>query len=296
MGNRAVEGEAPSRVDPLARYHAEGFAFPLDVLSREEAAIALADFEHWEHSLGGEVTGDLRFKPHLHLPFVAKLVHHPAIIEAVRIAVRSDNILLWSSDFNVKRANSAGFFSPHQDATYTGLEPAHLGVTVWLALSDPVDRKHGCMSFWPASHASGQRPHVDDGTDANNMLSRGQRVEEPSGGQGAAPVMAELRGGQASLHHFHLVHQSAPNEGMGTRVGLAMRFVAASVRQTGHIRELVTLVHGESEHEGFDLEPQLSPEASGEDCARGLDMHAEAMKRERQNYFEGADPGSSQYK
>ena len=97
-------------------------------------------------------------------------------------------------------------------------------MTVWLALSDPVDAAHGCMQFRRCSHSRGQLPHVDDASDTSNMLSRGQRVEAEEEEGDAVMVMAELRGGQASLHHFHLVHESGSNNGTSTRVGLAMRY------------------------------------------------------------------------
>jgi len=271
----------------------DGYICPLHVLSPPEAAAALAELNAFAASScpGGEICGDARFKVHLYLPFASRLVRHPAILDAVESALGTRNLLLWSSDLNIKPAGSGGFFSEHQDATYTGLAPAGRGVTVWLALSDPVDEEHGCMLFRRGSHLGGQLPHVEEpGLDAHNMLSRGQRVEPSPAypwAQGSE-VTASLRGGEASIHHFHLVHRSAPNRGRGHRVGLAMRFVAASVRQTGQAREMVTLVRGEAEHDGFDLEPDLPMDASEEERAAGRRAHAEAMQREKDNYFAGA--------
>jgi ectoine hydroxylase-related dioxygenase (phytanoyl-CoA dioxygenase family) len=238
------------------------------------------------------VSGDLRFKPHLFLPFVSRLVRHPAILNAVEAVLGTENILLWSSDFNIKPVGSGGYFSAHQDATFTGLAPAERGVTVWLALSEPVDERHGCMVFWPKTHQLGQLPHIEEPhADVNNMLSRGQRIDEKALGpdHGRRKFVAELRGGEASLHHFHLVHRSAPNLGNTDRVGLAMRFIAADVRQKGHARECVTLVRGMMQHDGFDLEPELSPNASTEEVEAGLRAHAEAMRRETANYFNSAE-------
>ena len=87
------------------------------------------------------------------------------------------------------------------------------------------------MSFWSASHLRGQLPHHEAAGDPNNLLSRGQFVDDDPRAQ---KVLAELRGGEASLHHLLLVHCSAPNRADPSargalRVGLAMRFIDASV-------------------------------------------------------------------
>ena len=277
------------------QYTAEGYVSPLRVLSLAESVGALAALRAWTEERSEDVlSGDMRFKPHLYLPFVSGLVRHPAILDAVAAVLGTDNLLLWSSDFNIKQPDVPGFFSSHQDATYTGLSPADRGVTVWLALSDPVDERHGCMVFWPRSHLAGQLPHLDEpNRDVNNMLSRGQRVEDAVGAE-YTEFVAELRGGEASLHHFHLVHRSSPNCGDRPRVGLAMRYIAASVRQSGQVRECVTLVRGRTEHDGFDLEPVLpASHATTTDIELCLAAHADAMARETANYFDSSKEASS---
>ena len=72
--------------------------------------------------------------------------------------------------------------------------------------------------------------------------------------------------------------------------GLAMRFIAADVRQTGKVRECVTLARGAVEHDGFDLEPVLPlghPTAA--DIEAGLTAHEDAMTRENANYFDTSE-------
>ena len=301
-------------------YRKKGYITPIDVFSIEEAAVLRGKYEAWVASLEPHetthshsvVVGDLRFRPHLFLPFVSDVVHHEKIVSVVREALGTTNVLLWSSDFNVKPPRSGGYFSLHQDATYTGLSPAEAGLTVWLALSDNVDAEGGCMTFVEGSHRHGQIPHIegiggggrDGGSDSNrndenNMLSRNQYVprsatttnnngtgteEFPAGGKN---VSAALRAGQASLHHFHLLHESGPNRSDLPRIGLALRYVAAGVRQTGGVREAVTLVSGgETEHDGFDLEPVLPLNAAPADIARGREAHRDSMRRESANYFD----------
>lgn len=53
-----------------------------------------------------------------------QIAHHPKLIAAVKHALDSEDIWLWSSDINTKKEQSTNFFSPHQDAAYAGLSPA----------------------------------------------------------------------------------------------------------------------------------------------------------------------------
>lgn len=266
-------------------YANDGFLTPLRVVSLDEARAALEEVEAFAATRApdGVLRGDDRFKPHLHLPRVNQLVRHPTVLRAVRACLGGPDVVLWSSDLNVKRPGDGGFFSDHQDATYTGLEPAAQGCTVWLALSDPVDAAHGCMVFKPGSHLRGQLPHVEEPA-PDNLLSRGQRVAQLPPPRGP-DVQAALRAGEASIHHFHLVHRSAPNRGSRTRTGLAMRFVAANVRQTGSCRECVTVFGDSRPHESFDVEPTLPPDPDDAEIAAGQRHHADAMRREKANYF-----------
>eukprot|EP01052_Picozoa_sp_SAG31_P035170 SAG31_NODE_4209_length_3471_cov_1.290629_3_plen_78_part_00 len=70
-----------------------------------------------------------------------------------------------------------------------------------------------------------------------------------------------------------------------------MRYIAATVRQTGPARESVTLIAGtpaEVEAAGFDLEPDLPDHPTLADLERGRLAHELAMTREKENYFSGA--------
>jgi len=301
----------PSKFQQQSQYQKSGFISPLQILTREETKKLHTQFISWQKSLPEQkVSGNLRFKPHLYLPFINRLVHHPTIVETVSSILDTTNILLWSSDFNIKEAHTDGFYALHQDGTYTGLKPSELGVTVWLAITDPVDELHGCMTYIEESHIFGQLPHMEatanDGEDGNqitagiggnnnNMLSRGQKVilsEDEQAQLKWKPVLASLRGGEASLHHFHLLHKSGPNKGNQPRIGLALRYISGTVRQTGSTREMVTLVKGKMEHNGFDLEPILP--LNEEDVLNihmdvGRKVHKEAMERESMNYFDSSE-------
>ena len=146
------------------------------------------------------------------------------------------------------------------------------------------------MKFFKSSHEGGQVPHVEETSTTDNLLSRGQFIENPPHEK---PLPIQLRGGQATLHHFHMIHQSGHNLSDSNRIGLAVRYMAASVKQTGKIRESVTLISGQHEHDGFDLEPILPSFPSKEDVRRGKEAHADAMRREAANYFEGTSTASA---
>ena len=60
----------------------------------------------------------------------------------------------------------------------------------------------------------------------------------------AEAVDACLRPGEASIHHIKLVHGSGVNESDGRRIGIAVRYMAASVEQNLATRDSVTLVSG----------------------------------------------------
>lgn len=268
----------------------DGFVGPIDILSRQEAKDVYQKYNEWVSTLPQQqqVSGDLRFKPHLFLPFVNRIVHHPALVRAVQQALQTHDILLWSCDFNIKQPNTRNCFAAHQDSTYAGLSPTSKCLTAWVALSDPVGEQEGCLSFWKGSHKQGQLKHVQDATDTTNMLSRGQNLAEPLNEQ--ERVTVPLRGGQATLHSFYTVHASGPNQSTQPRVGLALRYIAANVIQTGKTRESVTLVSGSLQHDGFDLEPILPLEnPTQDDILIGKKAHQEAMKREAANYFDGTD-------
>lgn len=162
-----AELPAPPPLPLSLRIARDGFASPIRVLSREEAAEALAELEAYEAEYGeqGRLGGDARFKIHLLLPWAARLVRHPALVAAAQEALGTKDILVWSSDVNDKPPHSATYASAHQlspstglplwntdeemrpqahqDSTYAGLLPADGALTAWVALSDaPVEA--GC--------------------------------------------------------------------------------------------------------------------------------------------------------
>jgi len=252
-------------------------------VTREEATIALAEVEE-------EIKRSRnRFKLHLALPSISSIAHHPKLIETVKEALNSQDIWLWSSDVNIKEPETSNCFAPHQESTYAGLEPSKECLTAWVALSDPVGEKEGCLCFYPGSHNCGQLLHNTKPCE-ENLLSMGQFISDNELKKlpNKEPILVPLQGGQATLHSFNSVHSSGPNKSCRPRVGLALRYMTARVNQTKAIKEMATFIagsHGDNSS-NFDLEPRLpSSRPTKEDIKRGRIALNEALKREEANYF-----------
>ena len=222
-----------------------------------------------------------RFKLHLILPTLDKIAHHPKIISMVRKCLgNTNNLLLWSSDINIKPPNSKGYFAPHQDSTYAGLYPPSKCCTIWIALSDPVGIKEGCLSFYPQSiNTMKQLPHniknneslsksninnkeeeesiSSDGNNSNsninnnnnNMLSMGQYISRETidnvvrAADVKIPISVPLRSGQMTIHSFYNIHHSGPNKSNSNRIGFALRYIDGNFvtrSKSAVVKEMVT--------------------------------------------------------
>ncbi len=235
--------------DQIARYRADGYLAPLRVMSAAEAGALRARLEAVEARLGGPLRGDLRHKSHLLFPFLADLVRHPAILDAVEDLIGPD-ILCWNSNFFIKEAATPSFVSWHQDSTYWGLSSADV-VTAWVALT-PSNLANGAMAVIPGSQTLDQAPHRDT-FDRNNLLTRGQEIAVAVDEAAAVPLVLEP--GEMSLHHVRLVHGSPPNPSPDRRIGFAIRYIPTSLRQLEG-EDSATLVRGTDRFGHFELEPR----------------------------------------
>lgn len=264
--------------DQVAAFRRDGFVFPLRVLSVEDAARYRACLEAHEARSGGPLSSNYRHKSHLLFTWVDELVHHPTVLDAVEDLIGPD-ILCWSTSFFIKEAASPGFVSWHQDSTYWGLEPDDV-VTAWIALS-PATLASGCMYFMPGSHTLAQLPHVDT-FHPDNLLSRGQEIAVEVDETRAVAV--PLAPGEMSLHHIKLVHGSGANQTGDRRIGVAIRYIPPTVRQT-KVRDHALLVRGVDRYHHFDAESR--PRADLDDAA--VAMHARAIGQQIQALYEGTD-------
>lgn len=235
--------------DDVARYRDEGYLAPLAVGGAGEAARWRAELERVEAGMGGPLRGELRHKSHLLFPFLADLVRHPRILDAVEDLLGPD-LLCWTSNFFIKEGASPSFVSWHQDSTYWGLSEPEVA-TAWVAFT-PSTAANGAMAVIPGSHKLDQAPHRDT-FDRHNLLTRGQEIAVEV--DEVQQVLLELQPGEMSLHHVRLVHGSAPNPSGDRRIGFAIRYIPTRIRQLEG-EDSATLVRGADRHRHFELEPR----------------------------------------
>jgi hypothetical protein len=242
----------------VERYHRDGFYFPVPVLTRGEALALRRRLETVEAEHGGRLGGELRHKPHLLFTWLAELVRHPAILDAVE-DVLGPNLLVWSTSFFIKEARDPAYVSWHQDATYWGLSAADV-LTAWVAFTDATV-ENGAMRMVPGSHDE-QLAHRDTFA-PHNLLSRGQEIAVDVDEARGVDIL--LRAGEMSLHHVRMVHGSPANRSADRRVGFAIRYIPTSVRQVAGDGDSAMLVRGVDEHHHFSPEyppaGDLAPEA-----------------------------------
>ena len=251
----------PSAVADFAR---DGVVAPIDVMPPDEAQRLLANIERIEQTRHGRLSGLVRLKPHLLLPFLWDVVHDPRIVDAVASVLGPDILCIGASTID-KPAGSDAYVAWHQDATFWGLSATD-GATAWLALT-PSNRQSGCMEVAPGTHTR-QLSHIDT-QDPLNMLGAREEVAVEIDPAQARPLV--LNPGQMSLHHPLVLHGSGKNTSSRRRLGFVVRYVSASVRQEG---ASATLVRGRN-LSGMTLE--RAPEAEMHPAA--LERHAEIVRR-----------------
>lgn len=253
--------------EEIARFENDGVVFPLPVFDANEIGEHYAALKTLEQARAGRLSPLLNFKPYLLIPWLWDMIHDSRILDAVEPLVGAD-ILCWEASFFGKEPNDAAFVSWHQDATYWGLSE-NIGVTAWIAFT-PSTPENGCMRAIKGSHTQ-VFAHAT-GDDAANMLPFREQVEPAVDERRAIDII--LAPGEMSLHHPMVVHGSAPNASPNRRLGLAIRYISAGVRQRAEMRGSAVLVRGQ-DHGHFDLEQRPSGTLVTEDRAR----HAELFRR-----------------
>ena len=206
--------------DPqVSQFHKNGFLPASPVLSVDQAVQLRANLESFEAEKDGALKGSLRFKNHLLFKWLSDLIRSPTILDTVEEIIGPD-IMVWSTDWWIKEANSPQFVSWHQDSQYWGLDTDKL-ITVWVALS-PSTIQSGCMRVLPGSHLGQDLVHEETYHD-DNMLTRGQSIGNIDEGK-AVNLLVDT--GQAVLFAYRIAHASYPNQTDDRRIGLAIRSVS----------------------------------------------------------------------
>lgn len=264
--------------EQLTAWRRDGYLCPLPLLNEDERQACLAGLARFEKWLGAPVnaTKELKWRtmPHLTLPWVSRLAQDPRILDPVEDILGSD-ILVFTSTFFIKEANTPTIADWHQDSTYYGLSPKE-EITVWVALTE-ASRDAGCMDVLPG-HLD-QYPHAAHVVE-NSVNRAGQRITTPLDENLA--VAMPLQPGQFSMHHGMCPHRSGPNVTSNRRIGLGLNFVPASAKPIGKFRTAGMLVRGEDRFGHFE---PVSPPAS-ELSPEAIATHEMAVSLYRDTYYE----------
>ncbi len=288
--NLKTKGLSPAQSE---QYWRDGYLFPIDVLSPEEAAEYRRTLEEMERDyldagLPRALNLYRRVNSHVVMPMAAKLARDPRILDAVE-SVLGPDLLVWSAEFFIKEPNTRQIVGMHQDLTYWGMGETPDQVTAWVALS-PATAQSGCMDFVKGSHENPILPHNDTFSD-NNLLSRGQEIAVDVAE--ADKVSIALQPGQMSLHHGLTIHGSGPNQSDDRRIGFAIRFLNPKVRQQVADKDYAMLVRGQDNTGNFNfIEP---PEALFSEASLALyeeirAAQAKALAQGAENELSYASP------
>jgi ectoine hydroxylase-related dioxygenase (phytanoyl-CoA dioxygenase family) len=261
----------PLTPEEIARYHDQGFLFPIRVLDDaqvEEARTALEehlagqrgsktyeltdkiiDSEKGDATVGAgtavlEVT-EVEKKPHS-VPFLFNLwerderfwtiVSSPVIAGMARQLLGSKEVVLMEDGAVVKRPVTGGKLSWHQDYAYWPLASPG-AVTCWIALDD-VSAANGGMQVAAGSHKLGEKLPVEFGDGTSFMHDERPGIGEvvPAQEAGLEAVGYELKAGECGFHHALIWHASGPNTSPNPRRGFIPRYVAAGTIWLGALR------------------------------------------------------------
>jgi chlorinating enzyme len=261
-----------AQVDSFRR---DGFVFPVRALSAAEAADHAARVDDFEARTGEKASSRLRTKANLLTPWLAELVRHPRILDAVEDVLGPD-ILCWGGGIFVKRPHDPAFVSWHQDTWYWSWQPKD-AVTVWLAFTD-TSVANGAVRYVPGSHTRPIERHAWK-NDTNNLLTTS--LEVSGGVDEAKAVTAEIKAGEMILHHERVVHGSLPNTSDAPRIGFSIQYVAAHFKETAIPKTSASLVRGVDRYNNFEDEPVPAREFDPVGVAafdRALVLYREAAK------------------
>ena len=217
--------------DLTKQYKSDGYLFPIEVFSRNQAETFRKELETIEDrfasvKLPKPLNSYKRGPANAVIPLVADIAKDKRVLDVVE-GILGKNILIWAAEFFIKENKSKQFVGMHQDLTYWGMGETSGQITAWIALS-PSNVESGCKEFVRKSHKNKILPH-DDTFSKKSLLSRGQeiKVDIPK----SERIFVELNPGQMSLHHGLMIHGSGPNSSNDRRIGIAIRYINPDVVQ-----------------------------------------------------------------
>jgi hypothetical protein len=232
----------------LADAKRSGYVYPVPVVSRDKARHYLDLFEDYERNHAHNAPRKLMVKAHILFPWMIELGTTPALLDAVEDLIGPD-IMLTISAVWVKNGNDPSFTTWHQDSAYFGFEPLDVW-GAWVGLTDSLV-EHGCLRYKPGSHLKDEMAHIET-WEERNLLARGQLIPEFDE---TGVVDAEVRAGEATLHHFRTAHSSKPNTTGERRIGILFVYCPPHVRPTLG-RFPARCVRGVDRHGHYDPDPE----------------------------------------
>lgn len=235
------------------QYERDGYLAPIRILEDEDLGRFRSAYDQYEDDLAERMAAMpprdryvFFAETHAFLPWAYELATQERILDAVESLLGPD-LLIWDSRWFTKRPGDPTYVSWHQDGTYWALNPPKV-CTAWIALSRSFEG-NGAMQVVPRTHIAGQLPHVDTFAE-ENALARGQEIAVDVKDEDV--VTLELEPGEMSLHHIGVVHGSQRNTSDESRIGFAVRFIAAEVKQDVE-DTIAMLVRGEDRYGNFEL-------------------------------------------
>ena len=265
------------------RYERDGYAYPIRVLSEEQAQHYRARYHAYVDrnrdrlaALPANQKYLVLSETHFAARWAYELVTNPRILDAVEQVI-GPNILAWGTNWFSKMPGDKAYVSWHQDGTYWNLAPVKV-VTAWLALT-PSNETNGGLRVVPGSHRQPMLPQRETYA-PDNALSRGQEIAVEV--DEAQAVCLSLQPGEMSLHHIWIVHGSNANTSSIPRIGLAIRYVSPEVKQDSPGKPHALLVRGRDDYGHFEL--MNPPTDDNPDPAE----HEEIVRRIRASIMLGA--------
>ena len=271
------------------QYWDDGYLFPIDVLTKAEAAEARAELETLEQTwldngLPLPLNTYKRVNAHVVMPMAARIATKPEVLDVIE-GVLGPDILVYAAEFFIKEANTSHIVSMHQDLTYWGLGATQGLVTAWIALS-PSTPASGCMDFVRASHKNPILPH-EDTFDDNNLLSRGQEIKVDVADEDKVAI--EIHPGQMSLHHGLTIHGSGPNRSDDRRIALVVRYCTPDVAQEVGDKDYAMPARGQDSKGNFIHVPAPESDFS----AASLALYEEIRQAQAKVMMRGTESGGA---
>ena len=233
-------------------------------------AAETVDHVHWLIERNPEIRPERLHHPLLvDDPFIHRLVCDDRLVD-IAAQFLGSNVAMFAAHYIAKEPDTGQAVQWHQDGSYWPLEPMEV-TTLWVAGTDSTVA-NGCMRVLPRTHTK-------------TLLKRSEMVEldpdkyvltegiNPDQIDDADAVDLELKAGDVSIHHPHIVHGSNANTSNQWRVGLTLRYIPTSTKV-------------KTEYPSIMCRGQVVPEVDNEYAPRPRYVEGEHMS------FVGCEDGS----